>query len=58
MTSAMKPSSAPRHGLLKNARAFLVSLDGAFNGFDLTAQPLEPIEQLHLFVGDVVHYLV
>jgi hypothetical protein len=47
--------AATRGRLLQNPRAFVVSLNGSFDGIDLSAKPLEPIQQLALFVCHMTH---
>jgi hypothetical protein len=47
--------TAARSRLLKHIRALIIRLHGAFDGFDLTAQSLDAIQQLRLLFGYVTH---
>jgi hypothetical protein len=42
-------------GLLQDDGAFIVRIDCAFDGFDLTAHTFEPIQKLRFLFGDVTH---
>ena len=42
-------------GLLQNVGAFLIGVDGALDGFDLTPQTLDAVTELGLFFRDVTH---
>jgi hypothetical protein len=47
--------TAARSRLLKHISALIIRLHGAFDGFDLTAQSLDAIQQLGLLFGYVTH---
>jgi hypothetical protein len=47
--------AAARGGLLQDGGAFVVRIDGAFDGFDLTAHSFESIQKLGFFFCDVAH---
>ena len=48
-------SSAAGRRLLEHSGAFLVRVDGSFNGLDLTAQASEPNQELRFFLRNMTH---
>jgi hypothetical protein len=47
--------ASTRRRLLQYIGALLVALDRPFNGFDLTPQSFDPIQELGLFICNVTH---